>query len=1080
MTTTNQKRIVSSDLTFITNESGQNLRDRFGVLLGDDTRLFDCLVGYFFISGFHKLHPALTKTEKIRVLIGIKTDRATYELLQMGKEQEESVLESHAQVRERIPNEILRELQTSDDSSDVEDGVRKFVEWVKSGKLEVRAYPSERLHAKLYIMTFHEGDRDKGRVITGSSNFTEAGLQNNLEFNVELKNRSDYDFALQKFNELWAKSVDVTKDYVTTIESKSPFAQFTPYELYLKFLYEYFRGELNLPDDIGNMYLPTGFKKLKYQEEAVLNARKVLDEYGGAFLSDVVGLGKTYMSALLAHHINEPCLVIAPPHLLDEHNPGSWPNVFRDFGVRGFLCESIGKLESLLNRDLQRFTTVFIDESHRFRTEDTQSYEMLAQVCRGKRVVLVSATPLNNTPKDILSQIKLFQPGKNSTIPNVRNLEAFFGKMQQKLKGLDRQRDREHYFKIVCDNARETREKILKFLMIRRTRTEIDKYYGEDLKRQGLKFPEVANPEPLFYKLNKIENDVFNETIRSLTHDFKYARYTPLAYYTGEHDEQEVQSQHNLAKFMKILTVKRLESSFTAFLSTLGRFIHTYERVIAEFHKGHVFISKKHIGEIFELLESDDQEGIERLLEEDKAEKLSAKDFKPEFIALLENDLKALKRIRDHWKQVTRDPKWESFRDILKKTPLLNSGKLIIFTESKETADYLAGQIRNEVEPKILLFTGGSLKSVREEVTTNFDAKAFRPKDDYRVLVATEVLAEGVNLHRSNIVINYDIPWNPTRLIQRVGRVNRVDTKFDTIHTYTFFPTEEGNDLIKLREAAEAKIHAFIQMLGADARLLTEGEEIISHDLFAKWNSKKTITGEDENEETELKFLTEIRTVRDKQPDTFERIKRLPKKARSTRVLSSDPAVQNYPALLSYIRQGKLDKFFLCASGNQPTAELDFMSAATILRPPDPKEVRQSIPREFYDLLVKNKAAFISATTDEAEQAESTHRGDRNAAYILKRLKPKEIRRCQQFTEDDEEFIGKVIRLVEEGLLPKRTAKELAAKLKDELQPLKVLAILRHDIKRELFQTSPASHASQALAPREVILSSFLVNRHET
>jgi superfamily II DNA or RNA helicase len=1110
---------MSSDLTFITNESGKSLRDRFGVLLGDDTRLFDCLAGYFFISGFHKLHPALTNTEKIRILIGIKTDGATCELIQTAKEQQEFVLESHAQVRERVPGEILGELQKSGDSSDIEDGVRKFVEWIKSGKLEVRAYPSERLHAKLYIMTFHEGDRDKGRVITGSSNFTEAGLQNNLEFNVELKNRSDYDFALQKFNELWAKSVDVTKDYVTTIEVKSPFAQFTPYELYLKFLYEYFRGELNLPDEIEVMYLPTGFKKLKYQEEAVLNARKVLDEYGGAFLSDVVGLGKTYMSALLAQHLNEPCLVIAPPHLLDEHNPGSWPNVFRDFGVRGFLCESLGKLESLLDRDLQKFTTVFIDESHRFRTEDTQSYELLAQICRGKRVVLVSATPLNNTPQDILSQIKLFQPGKNSTIPNVRNLEAFFGKMQQKLKRLDRQRDREQYFKIVRENARETREKILKFLMIRRTRTEIDKYYGEDLKRQSLKFPEVANPEPLFYKFNKVENEVFNETIRSLEHDFKYARYTPLAYYTGKHDEQEVQSQRNLAKFMKILTVKRLESSFTAFLSTLGRFIHTYERVIAEFQKGHVFISKKHIGKIFELLESDDQEGIERLLEEDKAEKLSAGDFRPEFITDLENDLKALKAIRDHWKKITRDPKWESFRSILKNNPLLKSGKLIIFSESKETADYLAAKIRAEVEPKTLLFTGQSLKSVREDVIANFDAKAYRPKDDYRILVATEVLSEGVNLHRSNVVINYDIPWNPTRLIQRVGRVNRVDTKFDKIYTYNFFPTEEGNDLIKLREAAEAKIHAFIQMLGADARLLTEGEEIVSHDLFARWNSKKTITGEDENEETELKFLTEIRTVRDKQPGIFERIKRLPKKARSTRLVAAGilPAVEpgvppggkdidsskriesssddpggkmppstaggtpaaTFPALLSYFRQGKLDKFFLCASGKQPTAELDFMSAAKILKPADTNEVRQSIPREFYDLLDRNKAAFVTATTAEAEQAGSTHRGDRNAAYILKRLKPKEIRRCQQFTEDDEEFIGKVIRLVEEGSLPKRTAKELAAKLKAEIQPLKVLAILRRDIKRELFQTSPASHASQALAPREVILSSWLTTEHQ-
>ena len=194
---------MSSDLTFITNEHGKCLTDRFTALLGDNTRSFDCLVGYFFISGFHKLHPALTKTEKIRILIGIRTDRATSDLIHTAKEQQEFVLESHAHVRERLPGEILAEFQKSGDTSEIEDGVRKFVEWIKSGKLEVRAYPSERLHAKLYVLTFVDGHIDKGRVITGSSNLTEAGLQENLEFNVELKNRSDYEFALQKFNELW-------------------------------------------------------------------------------------------------------------------------------------------------------------------------------------------------------------------------------------------------------------------------------------------------------------------------------------------------------------------------------------------------------------------------------------------------------------------------------------------------------------------------------------------------------------------------------------------------------------------------------------------------------------------------------------------------------------------------------------------------------------------------------------------------------------------------------------------------------------------------------------------------------------
>jgi PLD-like domain/SNF2-related domain len=562
--------VNSTDLTFLTNAPGQTLRERFGVLLRTDTRYFDCLVGYFFISGFHRLYPALENVEKIRILVGLQTDRGVYDLQQESNGQAELGLKSHASAKEIVSSEALKELQESADSAHVETGVLKFIEWIRSGKLEIKAYPSANLHAKVYIMTFNEGDRDAGRVITGSSNLTQSGLQENLEFNVELKTRADYEFAIKKFNELWAVAVDLSKPYEDTVTNRSPYAQFTPYELYLKFLYEYFRNELNRPAELEDIYIPVGFKKLKYQEEAVLNARKVLDEYGGAFLSDVVGLGKTYMSALLAQQLDGRHLVIAPPHLLDRDKRGSWPNVFSDFQVRQTDFESIGKLDDLLERDVSKYTNVFIDESHRFRTETTQSYEALAQICRGKRVILVSATPLNNTPRDILSQVKLFQNGKNSTIPNRKNLDGFFSGLERKLRGLDRQRDRELYFQIVQSNAKETREKVLKYLMIRRTRTEVEKYYGGDMKQQGLKFPEVQDPEPLFYKFSKQENEIFDETVRLLVAEFKYARYKPLEYWEGRRDERELQRQVNLSKFMKILMVKRLESSFYAFRYALA------------------------------------------------------------------------------------------------------------------------------------------------------------------------------------------------------------------------------------------------------------------------------------------------------------------------------------------------------------------------------------------------------------------------------------------------------------------------------------------------------------------------------
>ena len=262
------------------------------------SRLFDCLVGYFYISGFFKLYPSLEKTEKIRVLVGLQTDRATLDLVEQARAQAKLDLVSHAEAKEGVPTDILQELEKAPDTAEVELGIRTFIEWVRSGKLEIKAYPSAKLHAKLYIVTFVDGHIDKGRVITGSSNFTQAGLQDNLEFNVELKNRSDYEFSLQKFTELWADAVDLNKTYIETVEEKSHYAQFTPYELYLKLLYEYFKDELNRPAELEDVYLPGGFKKLKYQEEAVLSAKRIVEEYGGVFLSDVVGLGKTYMSAL--------------------------------------------------------------------------------------------------------------------------------------------------------------------------------------------------------------------------------------------------------------------------------------------------------------------------------------------------------------------------------------------------------------------------------------------------------------------------------------------------------------------------------------------------------------------------------------------------------------------------------------------------------------------------------------------------------------------------------------------------------------------------------------------------------------
>jgi len=1060
---------MNSDLTFITNEGAQSLKQRFEVLI-KDTKFFDCLVGYFYSSGFHAVYKSLEKTEKVRILIGISTNKQTYELMEKAKvEKQQSLQFSSSETKEQLGEMVENEMENAEDSERTEGGVAKFIEWIRSGKLEIRAYPSERIHAKVYIMTFGEDDRDKGRVITGSSNFTHAGLIDNLEFNVELKNRADYNFALDKFNHLWENAVDVSEKYIETIQNKTWLSDnITPYELYLKFLYEYFKEDLRQQDEMMLRYLPEEFKKLEYQEQAVLNAKKILEEYGGVFISDVVGLGKTYISAMLAGQIEGHTLVLAPPVLLDKANPGSWPNVFSDFRIHADF-ESIGKLDNLLKRGTEKYENIFIDEAHRFRTENNVTYEKLAEICRGKKVILVTATPYNNSPKDILSQIKLFQKARKSTIPNLPDLEHFFASLERKLKNLDRQSDFAEYIKVVKENSKEIREKVLKYLMVRRTRTEINKYYAEDLSKQKLKFPEVEKPCSAFYELNEKEDSVFTRTISLVTSGFKYARYTPMLYYKGELSQPEELAQHNMGKFMKILLIKRLESSFYAFRNTLERFCNSYQQFLDEFDKGNVYVSKKYTSKIFELLEDDNDQAVEMFISEGKADKFPSKDFRDDLRKDLQSDLDTLKEIKRMWADVKRDPKLLTLLEKLDSDPILKKNKLIIFTESRETADYLAENIEKKIPGQALAFTGSSSDSVREQVIDNFDAKAKFPKNDHRILICTEILAEGVNLHRSNVVINYDLPWNPTRMMQRVGRINRVDTKFDTIYTYNFFPTKQANEQIKLEEAVKAKISAFLTLLGGDAHLLTEGEPIDSHELWNRLTSKSTLTGEDESEESELKYLHVIRNIRDKEPDVFERIKRLPKKARTAR-----EDKQYMDNLLTYFRRGKIQKFFI--ADNKPEAqELDFLSAAKTLETAKATK-QQKVDKNFYQLLDKNKEAFVLANTEELP--ETRGRGGRDSATQILRILKATLKDRRQFTEDQELYLKKVLVQLEEGGLPKQTTRITLQALNKQLEkafnPLKILAVLESNISSRLLEGHFAEISNGGnTGKREVILSEF-------
>jgi len=253
--------ISQTDLRFFTNEPDETLYDRFVQTL-KDVQYFDVLVGYFRTSGFRRLYASLETVEKIRVLVGLSVDAAAYRTVEQLRAEGRLDFDSHQRTRETFSRNLAAEMDGSENAYEVEEAARKFVEFLASGRLELRAYPSRDLHAKVYISRFGPHDRDYGRVITGSSNFSENGLVAQREFNVELKDRPDVVFALQKFEELWAEGVDLSDAYVDTLNTKTWLSdRITPYEVYLKFLYEYFKEDINV-DEEADFNLPPGFMDL--------------------------------------------------------------------------------------------------------------------------------------------------------------------------------------------------------------------------------------------------------------------------------------------------------------------------------------------------------------------------------------------------------------------------------------------------------------------------------------------------------------------------------------------------------------------------------------------------------------------------------------------------------------------------------------------------------------------------------------------------------------------------------------------------------------------------------------------------
>ena len=1050
----------TTDLKFFTNEPERTLYDRFNKILKTNTQYFDIIVGYFRTSGFFRLCDAMRGIDKIRILVGMNVDKTTVDLIEQSEGG--TIVMSQKESKQKYSEEIVSEFENSEDSKEVEDGVRCFVEWLKSGKLELRMYTEQPIHAKVYIMRKNPELCDYfGSVITGSSNFSYNGLVNNLEFNVELKDSADVHFALERFEELWAKAVDVSQITQETIEEKTWIKDnITPYELYLKTIFEYFDDEINA-DQIAliNELFPEGYMRLQYQIDAIIQAKNILEKYNGVFISDVVGLGKTYICALLAKSLkNARHLIICPPVLVEY-----WQEVLDDFYVHADVC-SLGKLDHILENPekLDRYDYVFVDEAHRFRNAKTEGYEKLHQICFGKKVVLISATPINNYASDIENQVYLFQPKHNSNvIPNVSNLEGFFSQLKGRLAKLEK--GTPAYFTQLRKNSEEIRDRLLRHVMVRRTRSEIKQYYADDLAAQGLSFPKLGNPEKVIYSFNKEIESVFNETVKVIK-SISYARYQPLLYLKDQSKYSTMlAAQKNMGGFMKSILVKRLESSFFAFRKTLGRFIESHRKFIGMFQSGEVYVSKK--VDVYDLLDNGDDYKLMQLVESEKVQYFKSDDFTAFYLPSIEKDLGLLEYIYNLWAGVTSDPKLEEFVRELKTNPILIGTKKIIFTESKETAGYIGEKLKEIYGERVVVFSGESSDYLKREIEESYNPKLKgRGNDKYDILITTDVLAEGINLHRSNVLINYDLPWNPTRIMQRVGRINRVGTEFDQIYVFNFFPTSQANAELPLETRIMEKLQAFHDILGEDFKYLSEDEQVSSHRLY------ETLTGSLDTEEEvnpELAYLALIRKIRDEDIDLFEKIKKLPRKCKAGK--KSSLAAGH--TTLSFIRKGRLKSFFLSADGVD-ARELTFLETMAYLQC-EPAARAISIGKEFYEQLANNKAAFNHKIWLEERETTEGKIISGNDKKILTYLKA--LLACRKFTENQELMIEKMKLLLENGELPQALTKQIVADIKTSKSEneVEIYHIILDSIPAKYFEGRKNKLYDRA-GKKQVILSCYL------
>lgn len=920
--------MLGKNLYIVDNSSEkQSVRDYLSQWC-DISKQMDIATGYFEIGGLLTLGEEWQKLDKIRIILGNEVTKRTKDVI------------------EKISNIMIERFRDSIEHEQEKNefliGVPAIIEAMRSGKIECRVYDSNKFHAKAYITYFRDEYRDQfisamnipsGYALVGSSNFTKAGLTKNIELNVQVKDEVEQ---LQMwYEEHWQNGTDITDAILKVMEAHCQ--EFSPYDVYLRSMYEYFKSHEETVSEWEETESVVYKGLSQYQRDGYNNLIQIAERYSGAFLCDGVGLGKTYIGMMLIERFvkkeRKNVVLIVPASarvsvwevtikkLIPEILEGFYP--FKIINHTDLLLE---KNQNLMNQIAEQAEIVIIDEAHHFRNRSSNRYRKLFEMMRtgsNKQMFMLTATPINNSFLDLQHLIELFthrQDDYFSAAPlGIHSLTGHFKKME---KQLDQASDTaiSDSLDISGDLIRE--DKLVTALVVQRSRAYVKRSLqaeeGNNVLFSVRKPPTVANYslEKSYGRLIKDFKESFDRrdkngkriTILSL------AIYSPYSddYFIGDKskmDDMVTGRQQQVVNLIRILLLKRFESSIEAFKETcikiyvrLNKFLNDYKDINAS-SKRRVERKQTEQEDILRYAEeyaSQNQTTIEDIEDDlpdyvwNTLDILDVKDF--DIDALLVDtmmDMDTLSKfILDMMEfKPENDDKIRELTHILKEDSRIKNKKVIVFTEYRATAQYIYRELHKAGFTN-LYEIDGQTSGDRHEMIQRFapyynGCSSNEITDEIQILIATDVLAEGLNLQDASCLINYELHWNPVRLMQRIGRIDRrrdanteahlltdhPELKADRENAYywNFLPPQELEQLLSLYKTVSRKTLRISKTFGIEGeKLLTPDDE---YEALKEFNSQYegSTSAEEEIALAYQQLLAE-------NPDYLESVKDLPRK----------------------------------------------------------------------------------------------------------------------------------------------------------------------------------------------------------